>query len=208
MNAVTTNWTNRNVAAEKPQIEKNRGTFQETVGRQRLTRCNNRPTAPADDRRVKYRQNDITAAVITRYENSRRPDRDAMEVEGDEKLRFRPDGRTPPRTETVASQDLPPIHRLDHNANYCRWGEKWGTITGQLKNVGRVEARGPRASDRDRNFRVGLVPRPTLLDQRPFSTTRYASRRCPTISEPLWPPKPKLLDMTTETFRSRASLGV
>lgn len=30
----------------------------------------------------------------------------------------------------------------------------------------------------------------------------------PTTSEALWPPKPKLLDIATETFRSRAWLGV
>ena len=33
-------------------------------------------------------------------------------------------------------------------------------------------------------------------------------RRLPTISEPLWPPKPKLLDMPTSIFRWRGRLGV
>ncbi len=50
---------------------------------------------------------------------------------------------------------------------------------------------------------------PALIE---FSKTRllkdYALRSLPTTSEPLWPPKPKLLDMAMEMSRFRAVLGV
>ncbi len=39
---------------------------------------------------------------------------------------------------------------------------------------------------------------------RPGSETIYSLRNLPTISEPLWPPKPKLLDMAMENLRWRA----
>ncbi len=77
---------------------------------------------------VKPLRNDLTAAVTTRYENSRQPNTDAKKVEGGEMLSFRSVGRMSPRTETVATQRVTPICHLDQNANYCRWREKVGNI--------------------------------------------------------------------------------
>ena len=91
MNATTTSdrstemkWTNRIIDLQIPQIKKNCPTMQQTVRTQRLRSGNNGPIVAVIDGRVKHRWNDLNAAVTTCYENSRRPEGDAMKVEGGE----------------------------------------------------------------------------------------------------------------------------
>ena len=131
MNAVTTShcstelkWTNRIIDLQTPQIKKNCARLQQTVCTQRLGSGNNGPIAAVVDGRVKYRRNGLTRAVTTRYENSRRPDGDAMKVEGGRKLLFRPDGQIPRRTQVIEIQDVTPIRRLDQNVKYRFWHQK------------------------------------------------------------------------------------